>query len=61
MLQRKAQDQGVSGDEHGGRRQQQPRARRNEVVFHHGSHPSSAMAEVTRSAVAGQELTNLKD
>jgi hypothetical protein len=49
MLQRKAQDQRVTGDEHDGQRQQEPPASKHSVVPYHSFHPAVELAEITRS------------
>jgi len=48
MLQRIAQDQRVTGDEHDGQRRQQPTARKNAVMSCHDFHPLAELVEITR-------------
>ena len=47
MVQRKAQDQRVTGEERDYQRQKYPRAPKNSIVSCHGVHPLAAMAEIT--------------
>ena len=49
MLQRKAQNQRVTGNENDGQRQHHPRARKNAVVFCHDFHPLAERVEITHS------------